>query len=307
VRAAIGATKINLMGVSYGTALPSSTRRATRPTPRTVTIDGIVPNTLVLGNEHARNLEVRSTASSALRGRQGLRRQARQSARTARMLMASCAQDPPLVAYRDAHHRRGQAGEADARHIASLARMFAYAPQVAGLLPLELNEAAQGRYEPLMALSKLLSSTSAPDHARHAAVGDLHRGRGRDEESTTAEGQPARRGPDHDMRAQCAAWPQGVRPDGFRQPLTGNVPVLILSGEFDPVTPPRYGEQVPKNLPNSRHLVVRGQGHNVIARSAACPSCSPLRGRGRCQTLDVSCLDKVPYAQPFTGFYWWEP
>ena len=43
-----------------------------------------------------------------------------------------------------------------------------------------------------------------------------------------------------------------------------DVPALLLSGELDPVTPPRYGEQVLKGLPNGRHLVLRGQGHSVI-------------------------------------------
>src|SRR6478752_1370724 len=36
------------------------------------------------------------------------------------------------------------------------------------------------------------------------------------------------------MTAQCSVWPHGQRPADFRKPLTGNVPVLILSGEFDP-------------------------------------------------------------------------
>ena len=34
--------------------------------------------------------------------------------------------------------------------------MYAYMPLAAALLPLQLNEAAQGRYDALMALSKML-------------------------------------------------------------------------------------------------------------------------------------------------------
>ena len=42
--------------------------------------------------------------------------------------------------------------------------------------------------------------------------------------------------------------------------------VLLLSGEFDPVTPPRYGEQLLASLGKARHLVGKGQGHILLSR-----------------------------------------
>ena len=68
------------------------------------------------------------------------------------------------------------------------------------------------------------------------------------------------------MQAQCAVWPQRRRArTDFHAPLTTDVPVLLLSGEFDPVTPPRYGDAGAEDAcRNGRHLVLRGQGHNVI-------------------------------------------
>ena len=193
-------------------------------------------------------------------------------------------------------------------HIATLARMFAYAPQVAGLLPLELNEAAQGRLEPLMALSNLLASTIGgqimhgmqlsvicTEDAAEMLVNDADKGSLLGVDLITT------------MRAQCEAWPQGARPDGFRKPLSGNVPVLILSGEFDPVTPPRYGDEIKTSLPNSRHLIVRGQGHNVIGVGCLPKLFAGFVDAADAKKLDVACLDKVPYAKPFSGFYGWEP
>jgi pimeloyl-ACP methyl ester carboxylesterase len=109
------------------------------------------------------------------------------------------------------------------------------------------------------------------------------------------------------MRAQCEAWPQGARPADFRAPLTGKMPVLILSGEFDPVTPPRYGDEVAKSLPNGRHLVVRGQGHNVLPVGCLPKLFARFVDTADAKTLDAHCLDSVPYAVPFTGFYGWEP
>ena len=34
-----------------------------------------------------------------------------------------------------------------------------------------------------------------------------------------------------------------LRAGGHRTALTGNTPVLAISGEYDPVTPPRYGDE----------------------------------------------------------------
>jgi len=295
--------------VSYGTRVAQQYAARYPSHTRTVTLDGIVPNSLVLGNEHARNLESsldsqfgRCVADKACAGKLGNPRERLNA------LMTKLAAEPPMVAYRDAITGEARQEKLTPGHIASLARMFAYAPQVAGLLPLELNEAAQGRLEPLMALSKLLASTVGgqimhgmqlsvicTEDAAEMKIDDADKGSLIGVDLITT------------MRAQCEAWPQGVRPDGFRKPLAGNVPVLILSGEFDPVTPPRYGEQVKKSLPNSRHLVVRGQGHNVIGVGCLPKLFAGFVDAADAKKLDVSCLDKVPYAKPFSGFYGWEP
>src|SRR3546814_3359411 len=66
------------------------------------------------------------------------------------------------------------------------------------------------------------------------------------------------------LKAQCAVWPHGDMPESFHSPLHSALPILVLAGEFDPVTPPRYGEQIVKGLDHGRLLVLRGQGHNVI-------------------------------------------
>ncbi len=46
------------------------------------------------------------------------------------------------------------------------------------------------------------------------------------------------------IKAACEVWPRGRVPADFHAPVASDRPALLLSGEFDPVTPPRYGEQV---------------------------------------------------------------
>lgn len=59
----------------------------------------------------------------------------------------------------------------------------------------------------------------------------------------------------------CAEWIRGAMPEGFREPVTSDVPVLLVSGERDPVTPPRWGELAAGHLANSRHLVIANGAH----------------------------------------------
>ena len=309
VRAAIGAAQINLMGVSYGSRVAQQYAKRYPTRTRTVTIDGIVPNTLILGNEHARNLE---SSLDRQFGRCAMDKGCAEKLGNPRVrlntLMALLKAAPPTVRYRDAITGESKQEKLTPGHIATLARMFAYAPAVAGLLPLELNEAAQGRYEPLMALSKLLASTLG-DQIMHGLQLSVICTEDAAEMKTDPADVGSLLGIDMitTLQAQCEAWPHGQRPVDFRQPLTGKVPVLILSGEFDPVTPPRYGDEVQRSLPNSRHLIVRGQGHNVLPIGCMPKIFASFVDGAAIEKLDVACLDKVPYALPFTGFYGWEP
>ena len=49
----------------------------------------------------------------------------------------------------------------------------------------------------------------------------------------------------------------------YFEPLQSDVPVLLLSGEIDPATPPRWAELVQDGLSRSQHVIVSGGHHNV--------------------------------------------
>jgi len=85
------------------------------------------------------------------------------------------------------------------------------------------------------------------------------------------------------------------------------VPALLMSGEFDPVTPPRYGEGVVKTLVNGRHLLARGQGHNVIGAGCMPKLVAQFIDSADAKALDAKCLDTLPYTPPFTSYNGWEP
>jgi len=47
----------------------------------------------------------------------------------------------------------------------------------------------------------------------------------------------------------------------FIDPVISDVPTLIVAGEFDPLTPPAWGERAAETLARSRVVSVRGEAH----------------------------------------------
>jgi pimeloyl-ACP methyl ester carboxylesterase len=99
----------------------------------------------------------------------------------------------------------------------------------------------------------------------------------------------------------CGMWPRGEIPADFLEPVHSDAPVLIFSGNMDPVTPPKYGEEVAEHLPNSRHVVISEAGHGVDGLTdQGCVDLIAIEflDKGDAKDLDVSCVDRMA-APPF--------
>jgi pimeloyl-ACP methyl ester carboxylesterase len=91
-------------------------------------------------------------------------------------------------------------------------------------------------------------------------------------------------------------WPRGEIPSDFLEPVRSNAPVLIFSGNLDPVTPPKYAEEVAKHLPNSRHVIIPEAGHGVDGLTdSSCIDRIAIEflDKGDAKNLDVSCVDRM--------------
>jgi pimeloyl-ACP methyl ester carboxylesterase len=91
--------------------------------------------------------------------------------------------------------------------------------------------------------------------------------------------------------AACAIWPRGDVPADYGEPVRADVPVLLLSGEYDPVTPPRWGEQAARHLSRSRHVVVP----TTHSFGSACIDqiMRDFLDRGSVEGLDTSCVEHM--------------
>lgn len=309
VRQALGVEQINLVGGSYGTRVAQQYAGAYPQHVRTMVIDGVAPNDLVVGGEFDRTfdraLQIQSgycEADPQCRERFG------GDLRTSLRALLETLRTAPVQV--DFHHPRTHEPQQDtitADTVTGLAFFFSYAPQTVSMLPLLLDEAAEGRYGPLMALSALAndqmqdmlnrgmqwSVVCAEDAPRHVP----------DADADTILGPEAA----EMLFNACQVWPAGTPRAGYTELLQSDVPTLLLSGELDPVTPPEYAEQVLPSLPNGRHLVLQGQSHGTLAVGCMPRLLGQFVESANAHDLDTTCLEDVRPVPPFTSFNGWEP
>lgn len=310
LRRAVGAERLNLVGVSYGTRVGQQYAATHPERVRTLLLDGLVPNSLVLGQEHARNLQEvlevhfrrcrEVPACMAALGDPAARLEA-----VAARLQGGGRE---AVRYRDPTSGEWREEVPSYDHLAGVLRMYAYSPVTAAALPLIVAQADRGDYAGLLAMARMMSR----DLGSQMATG-MHNSVICSEDADELVAAPG----DEDtllgarlvefMQAQCGAWPRGARPEGFRSPLRGEFPVLLVSGEFDPVTPPRYGDEVASHLSHARHLVLPGQGHSLLGTGCMPKLAAQFIERADALELDASCIHRLAAPPPFSGLHGWEP
>lgn len=96
------------------------------------------------------------------------------------------------------------------------------------------------------------------------------------------------------MTLACEGWPRGDLPDGYREPVRANQPVLVVSGDEDPVTPPSWGEEVARYLPNAYQLVLPRTGHFPTAPGCSAELIAGFLDRGSAEGMDPACLEEIP-------------
>lgn len=301
LRHALGGPQFDLVGVSYGTRVAQQYAKAHADAVRALVLDSAVPNDLALGGEHARNLEdalqalfSRCRAEADCADRYG------DPYRTLRELQARLRARPVALQLRDPYTFRPREQHVTDDSLAQLVRIYAYNPHTAALLPYLLHEAAGGDYAPLMGQSQLAVDEVAGSLNGGMALSvicteDADRLRPNPADEDTVLGNSLPRW----LLAACAIWPRGARAPDFAEPVRGEVPVLVLAGERDPVTPVRYGRQIVRSLPRARLLQLAGQGHGVLTVGCVPHLVSEFIRTLDALKLDARCLDALGPAPPF--------
>ncbi len=88
---------------------------------------------------------------------------------------------------------------------------------------------------------------------------------------------------------QCERWPRGTIPPGFHDPVTVDLPALLVSGGVDPATPRRFADQVAASLPRATHLTIPDGAHITPHPCVDQLVADFIASRGEA-LLDTACL-----------------
>ena len=304
LRQALGAPKFNLVGVSYGTRVAQQYLKRYPEGVRSIVLDSVAPNELVLAGEFARDLDDALKAQFANCAKQPICVKAFPDPYASLLELRKRLNDAPRkVSYADPVSFEQKTETLNGDAMVGLVRMFAYSPETAALIPHTIQQSLAGNDAPLLGQIDILSQ------GIDALVGSgLQLSVICAEDADRLQAKPA----DADtllgnrlievMHVQCAIWPHGTRPADFNEPATGGTPILVLEGELDPVTPPRYGEQVMQHVDNAKLIVAKGQGHNIIGRGCIPKLVSKFMDTLDPKALDTTCVEELGPLPHFIDF-----
>lgn len=263
VRSALGADRIDLFGMSYGTKLAQAYIRAHPGRVRAAAFLGTVPMDLRTPLEHAASAE-----------------------RTLKDIFADCAADaacaaayPRLSADWSALLARFDQGPVSMQ-VAGTAFDVARGPFAESLRATMTTDAGQRRIPALVAAAA--RGDFGPYLDAVGSGGSSMIAEGLYLSIECSEGAPRISEPDiaaatagtflgryriDEQLGACRAWPRREIAEEFFAPVKADVPVLIIAGGRDHVAPLRYSEAVAAGFPGSRIVLIDEMPHFPVAMS----------------------------------------
>lgn len=303
VRQALGHQQIHLYGGSYGTRAALVYQRMFPQSLRSVVLDSVGPIEVpigLFGQSSARsfNLLVENCmANSACKTAYPNLAQEYQS------LIERLAKAP--VEQEIIHPRLGEKTtfKLTKDKLVGQIRMQLYGLGGRSLVPLVIHQAYLGNYRPIIGLISqsdvensnamyigltfnIVCNEDVPKFTPEAIINDGKNNFGGDGKGADNS--------HHAWNIACPLWPTYSVDESFYQPVTAQIPTLILSGNLDPVTPPSNGEHSAATLPNSRHIIVKSAAHIVAGNGCASDVISEFIETLDLDALDASCLEELP-------------
>jgi len=310
VRQALGYQQLNLYGASYGTRVAQHFARRYPESTRTIVLDGVVPPQLPLGPEIATeaqtaldNILLRCANDDACNTRFPNLQQAFLDVRT------QLDDQAVVVDLTDPVTGRRQLVDFGAEELAGAIRLLAYSANSIAILPLLIHEAANGNFAPLAAQFRMIAANMADALAMgmHNAVMCTEDIPFYDKSTIDYDGIEASYMGMFQLEALeaiCSVWPAGPIDEGFKESLASDLPVLLLSGDADPITPPRYADLAAVDLENATHLIGKDQGHGQISVGCTSRLIADFIDTADPGSIDASCLERsfvMPFFLDFSG------
>jgi pimeloyl-ACP methyl ester carboxylesterase len=296
VRAALGYDKVNVYGGSYGSTAALSYLNFYPQRVRTATMLGVSPPDAPLplsfgkGVDHAINRLLDDCAAD-----EKCKAAFPDLRKDWSAVVANIGKGPVTFDALNPYTQQKQQVTMTREGFAESMRLVLYNPTVMSLMPAVIHEMSQGNYSHFAFYAYQLIRGTDNGIARGMQLSVI-----------CVEDIPFLKEPEiqsamggtfygadkaHAYIRACEQWPRGEMPAKFRQPIKSDVPVLIFSGELDPVTPPDLATPLLRWLPNGRQIMM----HNATHYSYECQEnlAREFIERGSAKGLDTSCVEGI--------------
>jgi pimeloyl-ACP methyl ester carboxylesterase len=265
VRRRLDYEQIDLFAMSYGTRAALAYMRAHPASIRSAVLSGVVPPTARLRARDAQDSQLALEALLAeCAADDGCRAAFGGLGARLEELLTRLREEPTLVELTD-----GRQVEARPGGFMALVRHLLYGP-TSRSLPYALDAVTKGDWRPFLELGNPVGSSDEPLETRLAegvylsilCTEDLPYF---DVEKAREEAARTWFGTERLDQALNAAqvWPRGEAPDWLREYPHGGHPILVINGGRDYVTPPGYGEDLARKLPNVTQVTIKQMGHSL--------------------------------------------
>jgi len=296
LRQHLGIERVNLVGGSYGTRVAQVYLKRFPEPVRSVILDGVAPMRLILGSEHAIKLDraIEKLLDACSRDADCGERFPNLD-EALQTLKNSYGDAPRTLRVTDPRTGVAEEMEFSLPVLASSLRFLAYSPATQMMIPYLIHEAAATGSPERLAAQALMTGSELSEQL---AIG-LNFSVGCAEDwpywprETGSEGTLLGDSFTELYGRVCAWWPADpVGPD-FHDPFDSPVPILILSGELDPVTPPEYGDEAAQQFGNSMHIIAEGRGHITLGNSCIASIATDFVESAALANLDTDCTDRI--------------
>ncbi len=297
VRAALGYPKINLWGGSYGSRVVLDYMRRYPAQTRAAIIDGVAPPDIALpwfmerdGLAALASINQQCEKTPECKNRYG------NILDKANVVSARLQTAPVAVSFPHPRTQGKMNTTLVAEDFSAIIHLALYNRDLSALLPQVISDSEAGDYQlfsSLIYLAKSRSDLSGINYAMHYAVVcnedyPLYQHKNAAESNLFLNAQMVQR-----YSEICSLWPKATLPDNYWQPVASDVPVLILSGAVDPVTPPLWGQFVQKSLPNAVHLIAPGGHHIVTMEGCMSQLIAQFIAKGEAKSLEAQCVQNI--------------
>lgn len=308
VRAALGYERINIFGGSYGTRAALVYARRHPEHVRSLILRGVAAPDFRLPLYFARDAQA---AMDDLIGDCKADRACNTAFPDFRQkldqLLAKLEATPAIVRTVDPRTQEEVEVVIDRDVFAGGIRLVLYGSELAANIPVAVERGLEGDFQPFLQATlplalQILQNFSFGMFLSVVCTEDIPfytMDEGRSESEGTFMGATAA----SNMKAACDGWPRGDLPEGYHDHVTTDAPVLLISGEVDPVTPPGSAASVASHLPNSLHIVIPDAGHIPSFPGCLTRIASEFLDTASVASLDAGCVQDIqrpPFPVPPT-------